>query len=79
MFAEEVKSDLLRHRRPLEVKERVRRLDLAPARPCVEHLLHDSMVVSSQQDVLVEILLVIQLLLIQTEKVVFCLDLSLGL
>ena len=54
MFAKEVKLDLARARRPLEVVEGLGGLDGDPALAGVHHALHHVLVVPQQQDVLVK-------------------------
>ena len=64
VFPEEVEPDAGGDRRPLEVVEGVRGLDLAPAGSSVEHSFHHWMVVPSQHDVLVKVLLFLEFLFI---------------
>jgi len=64
MLAEEVKLDLGRHRRPFEMVQSVRGLDLAPAGPSFKDSLNDAVVVPSHEDELVQVLLGLKLLLV---------------
>ena len=66
VFTQKVKPDLWRNRCPLEMVEGVRGLDLAPAGACVEDPLDHRVVVAPQHYVFVKVLLLLELLLIQT-------------
>lgn len=76
MLAQEVELDLARDRCPLEIVKSLRGFDLGPTRSRVHDSLYHIAVIACKHYILIQLT---HLLLVQWKKVVFGLDLSLGL